>query len=147
MEQSKGRYSVRVRQLASSIAVQVVSPTLDPILDLTFTHDGDFIYYFSSPSAAQHGTVYRVASLGGAARTVVASADSDVSFSPDGNRMVYALIAKTDLVELEMADAEGGGIRALASYRQDLAGNLICPSRSVVSRWTEYRISEDRPKP
>jgi serine/threonine protein kinase/Tol biopolymer transport system component len=126
--QNKGHSSLWVRQVAAPSAVQVVPPTRDVIGDITFTHDGDFIYYYVSPSAAQHGTVSRVASLGGASRTVVASADSGVSFSPDGNLMVYALIAKTDEVELQIADGNGSGVRLLASYKQSLAGNLYSPA-------------------
>src|SRR6202042_1898646 len=108
--QNKGHSSLWVRQVAAPSAVQVVPPTRDVIGDVTFTHDGDFIYYYVTPSAAQHGTVSRVASLGGASRTVVASADSGVSFSPDGNHMVYALIAKTDEVELQIADGKSEGL-------------------------------------
>jgi eukaryotic-like serine/threonine-protein kinase len=126
--QNKGHSSLWVRQVAAPSAVQVVPPTLDVIGDMTFTHDGDFIYYYVSRSAAQHGTVSRVASLGGASRTVVASADSGVSFSPDGNHMVYALIAKTDEVELQIADGNGSGVRLLASYKQNLVGNLYSPA-------------------
>jgi eukaryotic-like serine/threonine-protein kinase len=126
--QNKGHSSLWVRQVAAPSAVQVVSPTLDTIGDMTFTHDGDFIYYYVSTSAVQHGMVFRVASLGGASRTVITSADSGVSFAPDGNHMVYALIGKTDEVDLEIADGNGSGVRALASYKQSLAGNLYAPA-------------------
>jgi eukaryotic-like serine/threonine-protein kinase len=126
--QSKGHSGMWVRQIATSIAVQVVPPTLDTIGDVTFTQDGDFIYYYVYTSATQHGIVSRVASLGGASRTVIASSDSGVSFSPDGNHMVYALIDKTDEVELEIADGNGSGNRTLASYKQGLAGNLYAPA-------------------
>ncbi len=126
--QSKGHSSLWVRQIAAASAVQLVPPTLNTIGDLTFTHDGDFIYYYVTASTAQHGMILRVASLGGASRTVIASADSGVSFAHDGNHMVYALIARTDDVELEVADDNGSGVRALASYKQSLAGNLYAPA-------------------
>jgi serine/threonine protein kinase/Tol biopolymer transport system component len=126
--QAKGHSSMWVRQIATASALQVVPPTLDSILDLTFTRDGDFIYYFANPSSAQHGMVYRVASLGGASRVVMASTDSGVSFSPDGNHMVYGLIAKTDVVDLNIADQNGSGVHTLASYRQSLAGTLYAPA-------------------
>jgi serine/threonine protein kinase len=126
--QNKGHSSLWVRQIAAPSAVQVVPPTLDTIGDMTFTQDGDFIYYYVTASTAQHGMVFRVASLGGASRTVVASADSGVSFAPDGNHMAYALIAKTDEVDLEIADDNGTVVRALASYKQSLAGNLYAPA-------------------
>jgi eukaryotic-like serine/threonine-protein kinase len=122
--QSKGHSSLWVQQVATSSAVQVVPPTLDTIPDLTFTRDGDFIYYYSGASAAQHGMISRVASLGGASRTVIASADSVVSFSPDGNRMVYGVVTKADEVELETADRNGSDVRPLGSYKQSMAGNL-----------------------
>jgi serine/threonine protein kinase/Tol biopolymer transport system component len=125
--QNEGHSSLWVRQVAAPSAVQVAPPTLDVIGDMTFTHDGDFIYYYVSQSAAQHGTVSRVASLGGASRTMVANADSGVSFSPDGNQMAYAMIAKNDEVELQIADVNGSGVRLLASYKQSLAGNLYSP--------------------
>jgi eukaryotic-like serine/threonine-protein kinase len=122
--QSKGHSSLWVQQVATSSAVQVVPPTLDTIIDLMFTRDGDFIYYYADASTAEHGTIARVASLGGASRTVIASADSGVSFSPDGSHMVYGLVAKADEVELEIADGNGSDVRSLASYKQSLAGNL-----------------------
>jgi eukaryotic-like serine/threonine-protein kinase len=126
--QSKGRSSLWVRQVAAPSAVQVVPPTLNVIGDLTFTHDGDFIYYYVNANAAQHGMISRVASLGGASRTVVASADSGVSFSPDGTHMVYTLIGQTDEVNLVIADDNGSSVRALTSYKQSLAGNLYAPA-------------------
>jgi eukaryotic-like serine/threonine-protein kinase len=126
--QNKGHSSLWVRQVAAPSAVQVVPPTLDVIGDMTFTHDGDFIYYYVSSSDAQHGTVSRVASLGGDSRTLVASADSGVSFSPDGNHMVYALVARADEVELQITDGNGSGARLLSSYKQSLAGNLYAPA-------------------
>jgi len=126
--QNQGHSSLWVRQIAAPSAVQVEPPTLDTIGDMTFTHDGDFIYYYVSANAAQHGIVFRVASLGGASRTVVPSSDSGVSFSPDGNHMVYALIATTDQVDLQIADGNGSGVRRLASYKQSLVGNLYAPA-------------------
>ena len=72
--------------------------------------------------------VYRVASLGGASRVVMASTDSGVSFSPDGNHMAYAVIANADVVDLNIADENGSGVHTLASYRQSLVGTLYAPA-------------------
>jgi Tol biopolymer transport system component len=42
--------------------------------------------------------------------------------------MVYALVAKADEVELELADGNGSGVHRLTSYKQALAGNLYAPA-------------------
>jgi Tol biopolymer transport system component len=42
--------------------------------------------------------------------------------------MVYALIATTDQVDLQIADGNGSGVRRLASYKQSLVGNLYAPA-------------------
>jgi Tol biopolymer transport system component len=55
----------------------------------TFTPDGRFVYYLASAKVDEPGSLYRVATLGGPVTKILDGIYSGVSFSPDGQRMVF----------------------------------------------------------
>ena len=64
---------------------------------LTFSPNGDFLYFVSGdPQHPGLGFLYQIPVLGGTPRKLVDDVDSAVSFSPDGQQMVYLRNSSND---------------------------------------------------
>ncbi|HXI30846.1 MAG TPA: protein kinase, partial [Vicinamibacterales bacterium] len=81
-------FSLWLRQTRTGSDVRIVPPGPLPYVGLTFSRDGDFIYFtrFVSRSSAN---VYRVSVLGGDPQFVVRDVDSPIAFSSDGSRYAF----------------------------------------------------------
>jgi len=115
--------SLRVRQIATGSEVTVLPPQTGLIgSGVTFTPDGNYLYYTHTDPANTHATnVYVVPSLGGASRQVVTDASGAVSFSPDGKRIVYErTISENGKDQLLVAKADGSDENVI--YRRESSG-------------------------
>jgi Tol biopolymer transport system component len=63
-----GQQSVWLRQIATNKELQIVPPERTDIYGLTFTRDGNYVFYVSQPQN-QLAMLYGVPSLGGARQT------------------------------------------------------------------------------
>jgi serine/threonine protein kinase len=80
--------SLWVRQTATSSGVQLLRASANSYSGLTFSRDGNYVYY----SAAERGAspaVYKSPALGGETRRLIADAAGPISFSPKGERFVF----------------------------------------------------------
>ena len=126
-----GKYSLWVRQIATTSAVQTVSPGTDTIIDVTFTPDGGFLDYTVFTGQDQNGKVYQIPLLGGTPRLLLDKADTGVSFSPEGDKIVYTVFdVQSGEVQVMSAKADGSGARKLAGY----PGSVTSSGYSV--RWS-----------
>ncbi|MBK5296887.1 MAG: serine/threonine-protein kinase [Vicinamibacteria bacterium] len=85
----EGKQGLWLRQVATSSNVQIVPPADMRFSGVTFSPDGNYVYYASYPRGEQYGALYQVPVLGGSARRVVEDVDGIVSFSPDGSQFVF----------------------------------------------------------
>ena len=53
---------------------------------LTFSRDGNFLYFVGSEGAGQPSSLYQITTLGRNQRKLITGVDSQISFSPDGTR-------------------------------------------------------------
>ena len=85
----KGLNSLWLRNVATGSDTQVVPPSAT-IPNVTFSPDGDYIYFRKAENAiASDFNGYRAPVLGGTPKAVVHDLDSALAFSPDGRRMAY----------------------------------------------------------
>ena len=109
--------ALRVREMASGSDVQVLPPEAIGFMGLTFSPEGNHIY-FVRPDDNDPGFkyLYVMPTLGGEARRLVSDIDTPVSFSPDGRQFVYTRGIPTQYAtEVRIANADGSANRILAA--------------------------------
>jgi serine/threonine protein kinase/Tol biopolymer transport system component len=105
-----GQQTLLVRQVATSSDVQIAPPATTEYSGLTFSPNGDYVYY-AVVDNKRVSTLYRVAAFGGPSRKLIENADGPVSFSPDGSRVVFV----RDKRLLMIANADGTSVQTLAT--------------------------------
>jgi Tol biopolymer transport system component/DNA-binding winged helix-turn-helix (wHTH) protein len=78
-----------LQQTGQSNRVEIIPPMLKLIRGKTFSPDGGFIYFVAQDKLGTSGSLYRVPTLGGVQNKILDAIDAPVSFSPDGNEMVF----------------------------------------------------------
>jgi Tol biopolymer transport system component len=105
-----GAHAIYVRQLATGSTAQVVGGSTGEIGGVTFSLDGNYLYFVKHEQGTGLGILFQVPSLGGAPRQLLVDVDSPISFSPDGKRFAFvrqSTQAKTS--SLIAANADGTG--------------------------------------
>ena len=116
VDEGQGQQSLWMRHVATGSNAQIMPPFDGGYSGLTFMPNGDFLYFVrrdvKNPGV---GFLYQTPVLGGTPRKLVDDVDSAVSFSPDGQQMVYLRNSETDASSsLIIAHADGTGERVLA---------------------------------
>jgi Tol biopolymer transport system component len=118
-ERDAAESGLRVRHVETRSDVQIPLPDRDRerFLGLTFSPDGNFIYYVqSSKEIASYNYLYKVPVLGGPALLLGKYADTPPSFSPNGHEFAYTQgLADRNILQVRIANADGTGDRLLAS--------------------------------
>jgi serine/threonine protein kinase len=127
-----GLQSLWLRQVATPSDKEIVPPSLENYYGITFSKDGNFIYYvqgvFTNPGSR---TLYQVSTLGGASRKVIESVSSPVSVSQDGMRLAFIrLRLVSGESALVVANADGTGEREVAVRKVPTNFSLGGPSWS-----------------
>ncbi len=116
-DEGHGQQSLWMRHIATGSNTQIMPPAEARYTGLTFTPNGDFLYFVrSEPDKPGVGFLYQIPVLGGTPRKLVEDVDSAVSFSPDGQQMVYLRDSSSEAnSKLIVAHADGSGERVLAA--------------------------------
>jgi len=109
-------HSLRLHQITARRDIEILSAEPGDILGLSFSPDGEFIYFVrTNRNDWAFRYLYRISLLGGQVQKVITDVDSVVTFSPDGLQLAYehCVPARND-VELIVARPDGSGQRILA---------------------------------
>lgn len=113
-----GQQSLWLRQTNTQSNVQIVPPAEVFYHGMTFTPDGDHIYYTIHEKADYVGELYEVPTLGGSPRKLLSDILSPVTFSPDGKQLAFVRQpAEEKRQQLMLADSEGGDQRVLTETK------------------------------
>ncbi|HEX8764898.1 MAG TPA: protein kinase [Candidatus Acidoferrum sp.] len=110
-----GLQSLWLRHISTASNTQVVAPAGTRYAALTFSPDGNYLYFVRRDDEEHTiSSLYRAPVLGGAPQVLIKDVDSPVTFSPDGQRLAY-LRARHDspLWDLLVANKDGSPDRAL----------------------------------
>ncbi len=117
VDEGRGQQSLWMRHIATGSNAQIMPPTEVQYAGLTFTPSGDFLYFVRhEPENPGVGLLYQIPVLGATPRKLITDVDSAVSFSPDGQQMVFLRMSSSDgSSKLIIAYPDGSGERVLAS--------------------------------
>ena len=88
VDEGHGQQSLWMRHIATGSNAQIMPPTEVRYTGLTFTPNGDFLYFVRiEPENPGLGFLYQIPVLGGTPRKLITDVDSPVSFSPDGEQI------------------------------------------------------------
>ena len=111
-----GNESLWIRQTETGNTLQLVPPAKVTIHGTTFSPDGDFVYYVFHDRTGGRASLYRVPSIGGETKKMLADVGSgagSVSISPDGRRAAFVRTESQN--RLVVANLDGTGERAIAT--------------------------------
>jgi Tol biopolymer transport system component/DNA-binding winged helix-turn-helix (wHTH) protein len=108
-----GQQGVWLRQLATGKELQIVPPERTDIYGLTFSRDGNFIFYIGQ-TQNHLGMLYQVPSLGGSPDKLVEDVDSPVTLSPDGRQLAFIRFSPGE-GSIVIADINGANERTLVT--------------------------------
>jgi Tol biopolymer transport system component len=127
--------SLWVRQTATQSDVQIVAPARVRYDGLSYSPDGDYVYYVIYELAGGVGTLYKVPVLGGVPQRILEDVDSRVTFSPDAARFAFMRGAPArGEAYLMIAEASGANPRQAASLALPEQFQLNGPSWSPDGR-------------
>jgi Tol biopolymer transport system component len=110
-----GSQSVCVRQVATASTVQILPPADVDYSGLTFTQDGNYIYYVRNEHNSPLSQLYQIPTLGGTSKKLISDVDTRVSVSPDGGQLAFIRFSPSErLTMLVVANADGSGEQRLA---------------------------------
>jgi serine/threonine protein kinase len=113
-----GKYSLWLRQIATSSAVKLVPDSDLNYGATTFSPDGNFVYYTWRPQSEPNGALYIVPTLGGTPHKILADISGPISFSPDGKQFAFIRESgKEGLSNILIANADGSIDRTLISRK------------------------------
>jgi serine/threonine protein kinase len=122
-----GQQSLWLRQVATTSDTQIVPPSPQIYIGITFSKDGTYIYYVQgelnrfaddNAGAVAARALYQVPAFpGGAPRKVIENVRSPVSLSPDGTRLAFIRGTGRGETALVVANADGTGERQVAGRK------------------------------
>jgi len=81
-----------LRNVPSNSNTQVVAPGQVHYIGLRFSPDGNYLYFVRSEIGSRSlKYLYRAPVLGGAPQKLVTDIDTNITFSPDGQKFAYVL--------------------------------------------------------
>jgi eukaryotic-like serine/threonine-protein kinase len=145
-----GKESLNVRQVETGSDVQVLAPEEATYRSLTFSSDGNYVYFCrSSKQLAGYSEIYKMPVLGGQLQPIVSDSDTSPGLSPDGKRLAFIRGDPANFqVSLVVVNSDGSGEKTLAHIPANVSGgSLFTPAWSPDGKTIvvpNYRNSGER---
>lgn len=132
VQTENGQESLWLRNVASASNTQVLPTDGARFVGLTFTPDGNYIYYIKQdPKRVGVGLLFQMPVLGGNSKQLIEDVDSPVSFSPDGKQFVFLRNSSmNNSSKLIVGDADTMKERELISMSDYPTNQYLFPSWS-----------------
>jgi serine/threonine protein kinase/Tol biopolymer transport system component len=113
-----GKQSLWVRQVTTANNVQIVPPAETTYFGMTFSGDGNYVYYVTAAKNESQAFLFQVPVLGGTPRKLVEDVDDPVALSPDGTQIAFARFYPPKATDdLTVAKADGSDQHVVASRK------------------------------
>ena len=116
VQDESGKQSIWIKQVTTAGNMQIVPDAENEYQGLTFSPDGNYLYYVAYPKPANVAALYKVAVLGGTSTKILDDIDSSVAFSADGQQIAFVRHYPDEMeTAIVIASPEGKGERVLAT--------------------------------
>jgi eukaryotic-like serine/threonine-protein kinase len=124
--EESGLQSLWLRHIPTGSNTQVVTPAATRYSGLTFSPDGNYIYFVRRDDSEQAiASLYDAPMLGGIPRLLIKDVDSPISFSPDGQHFAYLhQHGDSTATDLKIARRDGSFERDLFHHKSILTDSL-----------------------
>jgi len=124
--EENGLQSLWLRHIPTGSNTQVVTPAATRYSGLTFSPDGNYIYFVRRDDSEQAiAALYDAPMLGGTPRLLIKDVDSPIAFSPDGQRFAYLhQHGNSAATDLKIARRDGSFERDLFHHKDLLTDSL-----------------------
>jgi len=119
--------SLNVRQVVTGSDVQILPPAQSVFDGLTFSLDGNYIYFTESTKDNQlFSLLYKMPVLGGSPQQIVRDIDTSISFSPGGKQFAFERgVPDKGEVDVFVANADGSGEQLMAARKASVLPTAI----------------------
>jgi len=126
-----GMQSLWLRHIPTGSNTQVVTPAATRYAGLTFSPDGNYIYFVRREDSDQAiASLYDAPMLGGTPRLLIKDVDSPITFSPDGQHFAYLhQHGDSNVTDLKIARRDG-------SFERDLFHHKNLSTDSLTLSWS-----------
>jgi len=113
-----GGPAILMRQVATAVDRTIIPPSQVGYRGLTFSQDGNYLYFVKWDKNERTSSLYRISVLGGEPTKLIEDIDSAISLSPDGKRLAYVRYdGGQEESALMTANADGTGQDKLVSRK------------------------------
>jgi len=126
VQNDNGLQSLWLRNIPTGSDTQIVPPSAAVYRSLTFSPDGNYVYFRKAGISTQsEWDLYRTPVLGGAPQLILRDLDTGITFSPDGHRIAYARANDPEVGKYRLLTANSdGGDETILQITANGAGAL-----------------------
>jgi len=126
-----GLQSLWLRHIPTGSNTQVITPAATRYSGLTFSPDGNYIYFVRRDDSEQSiASLYDAPMLGGTPRLLIKDVDSPIAFSPDGQHFAYLhQHGDSTVTDLKLARRDG-------TFERDLFHHKDVQTDSLTLSWS-----------